>query len=74
MDITLTELKRNPGKYIDAANSEPIYITKNGKRVAKLTGTNAERVAKMETIFGIIPHDVDLKKSKLERLHDKGSL
>ncbi len=74
MKITLTELKKNPGKYVEAANLEPVYITKNGKKVAKLTGTNADRVAKMETILGIIPHDVDLEKSRLERLNAKSSI
>ncbi len=74
MNITLTELKKNPGKYIEAANMEPVYITKNGKKVAKLTGTNADRVARMETILGIIPSDVDLEQMRLERLHAKGSL
>ncbi len=74
MNITLTELKKNPGKYVDAAHNEPVYITKNGKKVAKLTGTNADSVARMESILGIISHDVDSDKAKTERLDGQGSL
>ena len=38
MEITATELKLNLSKYLDAANNEPIVITKNGKAIAQLTG------------------------------------
>ena len=40
MEITATELKLNLGKYLEAANSEDIVITKNGKGIARLTGIN----------------------------------
>ena len=37
MSITATELKLNSGKYLQLAESEDIYITRNGKVIAKLT-------------------------------------
>ena len=36
MSITATELKSNLGKYLDQAATEDIYISKNGKIIAKL--------------------------------------
>jgi len=53
MRIALSELKTNVGKYIDLAEKEDIYITRNGKQVAKIVGTNRDRVADMKSLFGI---------------------
>lgn len=37
MSITATELKQNPGKYLMISATEDVFITKNGKVVAKLS-------------------------------------
>lgn len=37
MSITATELKKNLGRYLMLSATEDIYITKNGKVVAKLS-------------------------------------
>ena len=37
MFITSTELKKNMGRYLKLAQTEDIFITKNGKVTAKLT-------------------------------------
>ena len=37
MSITATELKNNLGKYLLLSAKEDVFITKNGKIVAKLT-------------------------------------
>ena len=42
MSITATELKMNLGKYLQLAESEDIFITKNGKVVAKLSNPNGK--------------------------------
>ncbi len=68
MLISISELKVNPGKYVDIANKEPVYITKNGKKVAKLTGTNADKVAGIKRLFGILPPETDLDEARMERL------
>ena len=44
MSITATELKMNLSKYLTLASTEDIYITKNGKIVAKLTNPNQSRI------------------------------
>ena len=47
MQITLTELKGNLGKYVIKSQEEDILITKNGKIVSRLTEPFAARKEKM---------------------------
>ncbi len=44
MSITATELKCNLGKYLLLAATEDIFITRNGKVVAKLSNPYQDRV------------------------------
>lgn len=54
MLITATELKNNLGKYLLLAATEDIFITRNGKVVAKLSNPNQDRVeAKRERLDNI---------------------
>ena len=69
MSITATELKTNLGKYLMLAETEDIYITKNGKVVAKLSNPNQDRIDIAKSLFGVIPSDVTLEESKEERLN-----
>jgi prevent-host-death family protein len=48
MQITLTELKGNLGKYVEMSRDEDILITKNGKIISRLTEPFAKRKEKME--------------------------
>ena len=68
MQVTVSELKANTGKFIDLAQLQDIFITKNGKQVAKIVSTKIDKVAAMKSIFGIIPSDADLNHAKGERL------
>ena len=67
MSITATELKMNLGKYLLLAATEDIFITKNGKVIAKLSNPNADRVEMAKSLLGIIPADVTLEEAKAER-------
>ena len=69
MSITATELKMNLSKYLLLAEKEDIYITKNGRVVAKLTNPYQDRVGMAKSLFGIIPSDVTLEEAKEERLN-----
>lgn len=62
MSVTATELKMNLGKYLLLSATEDIYITKNGKVVAKLSNPNQDRVDIAKSLFGIIPDDVTLEE------------
>lgn len=68
MSVTATELKNNLGKYLLLSATEDIYITKNGKVIAKLTNPNQDRVDIATSLFGILPKDADFEKVKNERL------
>ncbi len=69
MSITATELKHNLGKYLLLAETEDIYITRNGKVVAKLSNPFQERVDMAKSLFGILPSDVTLEEAREERLN-----
>lgn len=68
MSITITELKRNLDKYLILAETEDVYITKNGKIIAKLTNPNQERVDIATSLFGILTNDITVEDAHKERL------
>ena len=68
MSITATELKMNLSKYLLLAETEDIYITRNGKVVAKLSNPYQDRLDVAKSLFGAIPSDMTLEQSKEERL------
>ncbi|TEB16720.1 hypothetical protein Psfp_01121 [Pelotomaculum sp. FP] len=71
MLITATELKNNIGKYLALAATHDIYITKNGKSIAKLTSAAADKVALLDSLVGIVPDRNltldDIKRKRLEK-------
>ena len=69
MFITATELKTNLGKYLILAETEDIYITRNGKVVAKLSNPYQDRVEVAKSLFGILPADITLEEAQEERLN-----
>lgn len=68
MSITATELKMNLGKYLLLAEKEDVFITRNGKVVAKLTNPYQDRVETAKSLFGILPADITLEEARKERL------
>lgn len=68
MSITATEFKKNLGKYLLLAETVDIFITRNGKVVAKLTNPNQDRVNRAESLFGILSDGRTLEESKKKRL------
>ena len=71
MYITATELKMNLSKYLLLAESEDIYITRNGKIVAKLSNPFQQRVDMAKSLFGAVPQGMTLEEAKEERLGKK---
>ena len=77
MQISLSDLKVNVGKYVDLAETEDIIITKYGKPAAKIirfdkepwfTKNIPEQITSVEQLFGTLPSDVDLDDVKTERV------
>ena len=69
MSITATELKNNLSKYLLLSATEDVFITENGKIVAKLTNPFQDRVDMAKSLFGIIPSDITLEEVREERLN-----
>lgn len=70
MLVSISQLKTNPSKYVDLADRETIFITKNGKKIAKLVGTKGDKVAAAKELFGILPKDATLDEARTGRLND----
>jgi prevent-host-death family protein len=68
MSITATEFKTNFSKYLLLAASEDVYITRNGKTIAKLTNPYQDRLDIAESLFGSVPSTMTLEESREERL------
>ena len=68
MSITATELKQNLGRYLLMAATEDVFITKNGKVVAKLSNPNQDRVNMAKSLFGVLPQDITPEEAKNERI------
>ena len=69
VSITATELKINLGKYLMLAETEDIYITRNGKVVAKLSNPYQDRVDVAKSLFGVLSNDMTLEEAREERLN-----
>ena len=68
MLVSATEFKNNIGRYLSIVVAEDIFITKNGKNIARLTKTTQDKVELAKSLFGIIPPDMTLAQAKEERL------
>ena len=77
MQVPLSDLKINVGKYVDLANSEDVVITKYGKPTAKIIRFDKEpwylkkvpeKVTDIEQLFGTLPDDIEYDDVRMERL------
>lgn len=70
MIVTATEFKTNLGKYLELAVTQDIFITKNGKNIARLTSPSVNKLAVLDNLVGIAPQtdDLDEKSIREERL------
>ena len=77
MQIALSDLKINVGKYVDLADTEDVIITKYGKPAAKIIRYDKEpwylkklpeTITSVDSLFGTLPNDIDLDDVKTERL------
>lgn len=71
MTITASELKNNLGKYIDLAETEDIYVTKNGQQKIKISSAKQRPLSFIDGIFKDIDiSDEEIKDMKWERLRN----
>ena len=55
MIVSATELKSNLGKYLELAARQDIFITRNGRNIARLTSPAIDKLAVLDNLVGIIP-------------------
>ena len=68
MSITTTELEENLNKSLQLSATEDIFITKNGKIIAKLSNPFEDRIQLVNSLVGIIPDTMTLEEAREERL------
>ncbi|MBD5647245.1 MAG: type II toxin-antitoxin system prevent-host-death family antitoxin [Desulfovibrio sp.] len=64
MQISLRDLVSDPAKYVLLAGTQDIYITQEGKKLAKLTGIKSDKAEIARSLFGILPQDIDITSIK----------
>ncbi len=69
MQVTATEFKLNLGKYLELVLTEDVWITKNGKTVAKLINPNVSAVDAIAGVLaGKVPKELSAHSLREERL------
>jgi prevent-host-death family protein len=69
MLVTATDFKENLGKYLNTVTKDDVYITKNGKIVARLSKTTQDKQAILDSLLGIAEENpVSLEEAKAARL------
>ena len=66
--ISVTELKANAGKYVAMAGKQDVFITKNGRLIARLTAARPDKIEAAKALFGLTRGPVDLDAEREERL------
>ena len=70
--ISVSDLKANTGKYVSMAQDDDIFITKNGKVVAKLVTARVNKVDaldRLQSLFaGVAITDDEVDTAREERL------
>ena len=68
MIVTATEFQTNFGKYLDMVTKEDIFITRNGKTIAKVVNPQVSAVDSLRGMLKNVPSDLDLDSLREERL------
>ncbi|MCL2217441.1 MAG: type II toxin-antitoxin system prevent-host-death family antitoxin [Defluviitaleaceae bacterium] len=77
MQVALSDLKVNVGKYVDMAETTDVVITKYGKPAAKIIRFDKEpwyskkmpeQITSVDQLFGTLPSDINPEDIRTERL------
>ena len=68
MIVTATEFKTNFGKYLDMLTKEDIFITRNGKTIAKVINPQVSAVDSLRGMLKNVPSDTDMDSLREDRL------
>ncbi|MCK0515367.1 type II toxin-antitoxin system Phd/YefM family antitoxin [Anaerobiospirillum sp. NML120448] len=68
MIVTADEFKTNFDKYLDMLTKEDIFITRNGKTIAKVINPHFSAVDSLRGMLKNVPSVIDLDSLREERL------
>ncbi|MCD8038431.1 MAG: type II toxin-antitoxin system Phd/YefM family antitoxin [Lachnospiraceae bacterium] len=69
MVVTANEFETNIGKYFEMLVNEDIFVTQNGKTVAKIVNPGISAVDSISGLLrGKLPNDYDSKNLREERI------
>lgn len=68
MVVTATEFKTNFGKYLELVAQEDVFITRNGKTIAKVVNPQISAVDSLRGLLKDAPVDLDQNTVREERL------
>ena len=68
MLVSATEFKTKFGKYLDMLTKEDIFITRNGKTIAKVINPQVSAVDSLRGMLKNVPSDIDMDSLREERL------
>ena len=68
MVVTATECTANFGKYLKLIDTEDVFITQNGKTVAKVVNPHVSAVDSLRGILKEFVTDIDMDSLREERL------
>ena len=67
MIVTATEFKSNLGKYLDMVATQDVYITKNGKNIARLTSPSTNKLAVLDELVGVAFQSADMDEDTVRK-------
>lgn len=68
MVVTATKFKTHFGKYLESIAKEVIFITRNGKTIAKVVNPPISAVDSLRGMLKDVPSDIGLNSLREERL------
>ncbi|MCM1090605.1 MAG: type II toxin-antitoxin system Phd/YefM family antitoxin [Butyrivibrio sp.] len=68
MIVTATEFKTNFGRYLDLITQEDIFITRNGKTIAKVVNPHVSAVDSLRGLLKDAPSDINPDSLREERI------
>lgn len=71
MQISMAELAENLDKYVNLAQNEDIWISRDGQDVARLTSADTPKMKALKNFMklkGILPADTDVDAIREERI------
>jgi prevent-host-death family protein len=68
LEVSISELKTNPSRFIELAQDQAVCITKNGKVVARLVSAQSSKREAAKRLIGALPPNLDYDALREERI------